>query len=223
MSGKYLGQGIGYNQYADMQNPYLKQSVNQALNDVQGRVNSQFGGNNYGTTAHQETLQRGLSNAANDAYGQAYNLSAQLADANANRYQQGYTNERENQLKNSLLLNQYGNIDYNNAQQLMGVGDIRRQESQDVLNNQYADWTAMMNQPYRQLDVLGNALGAAVGGQGSVQSAGYASSPYTSNPYANAIGGGLAGYALGNSLGEGDSTYSGLGAAAGGLLGYFGG
>ncbi len=195
MSGKYLSPDS---------NPYLKGMVNTALNDVQGRVNSQFGGNNYGTTAHQETLQRGLSDAANTAYGQNYQA------------------ERTNQLKDSVLGQQYGNIDYNNAQQLIGVGDIQRQESQDVLNNQYADWTASQNQPYRQLDVLANSLGAAVNGQGSVQSAGYASNPYTANRYASAVGTGLAGAGIGSLLGSGDSSYTAAGAGVGGLLGYFG-
>lgn len=196
MSGQYLDPSS---------NPYLAKTVNTAMNDVQGRVNSQFSGNNYGTTAHQETLTRNLADAANNAYGQ------------------NYANERNNQMKDALLSNQYGNIDYNNAQQLIGVGDIYRQESQDQLNNKYADWTATQNQPYRQLDVLGNSLGMAVNGQGSAQAAGYASNPYTANRYASAIGGGLAGYGLGSAL-DSSGLYNGgsLGAAAGGLLGYFG-
>lgn len=177
MNGKYLS--------ADS-NPYLKGAVNTAMNDVQTRVNSQFGGNNYGTTAHQETLTRNLADAAN------------------NIYAQNYANERNNQLKDASLSNQYGNIDYNNAQQLVGVGDIQRQESQNVLNNKYADWVASQNQPYRQLDVLANSLGAAVNGQGSVSSAGYAYSPYTTNNYASAIGAGLAGYGLLNSASGGN-------------------
>lgn len=177
MSGKYM---------SPESNPYLKGMVNTALNDVQGRVNSQFGGNNYGTTAHQETLQRGLSDAAMNAYGQAY------------------TQERDNQIKGMSLANQFGNIDYNNAQQLIGVGDIQRQESQDVLNNQYADWGAMMNDPYRKIDALANSLGAAVNGQGSVQAAGYASNPYVANRYGNAVASGLAGYGLLNQATDGD-------------------
>ncbi len=182
-------------------NPYLRNTVNQALGDVSGRVNSQFSGNGYGTTAHQETLTRNLTQAANDAYGQ------------------NYANERNNQMKGLAVADQMGNIDYNNAQQLIGVGDIQRQESQDVLNNQYSDWLAAQNQPYRQLDVLANSLGAAVNGNGSVQAAGYASNPYTANRYANAVGGALGGYSLGSALGDN----GGYGAVAGGLLGYMGG
>ena len=221
MSGKYLGQGAAYNQYADMNNPYLQGMVNQSMNDVSGRVNSQFNGNNYGTTAHQETLTRGLGEAANNAYGQAYNLQAQLADANANRQQSAYSNERNNQLQAAGMLPQYQNIDYNNAQQLIGVGDIYRQESQDQLNNQYADWAAAQNQPYRQLDVLGNALGSAVGGQGNISATGYQSNPYTSNRLASSIGGGLAGYGLGNAI---NSDYGGyVGGALGATAGLLGG
>lgn len=194
MSGKYLDPNS---------NPYLKGMVNTAMNDVQGRVNSQFNGNNYGTTAHQETLTRNLADVANNAYGQAY------------------TQERNNQMKDALLAQQYGNIDYNNAQQLIGVGDIQRQESQDVINNQYSDWIAQQNQPYRQVDVLANGLGAAVNGQGSVQAAGYYQQPYTVNRYANAVGGALAGSSVGSLL---NSDYGGAaGAGIGGLLGYFSG
>lgn len=193
MSGKYLDPAS---------NPYLSNIVNRTMGDVASKVNSQFGGSNYGTTAHQETLTRNLSDAATNIYGQ------------------NYANERTNQMKGLAVAPQFGNLDYANAQQLIGVGDIKRQESQDVLNNQYADWVASQNQPYRQIDVLGNALGAAVNGQGSVQAAGYQSNPYQTNRYANAIGGGLAGYQLANSLSGGE--YGGYGALAGGLLGYMG-
>lgn len=220
MNGKYLGQGAAYNQYADMNNPYLQGMVNQSMNDVSGRVNSQFNGNNYGTTAHQETLTRGLGEAANNAYGQAYNLQAQLADANANRQQSAYSNERNNQLQAAGMFPQYQNIDYQNAQQLLGVGDIYRQENQDNLNILYSDWNAAQNQPYRQLDVLGNALGSAVNGQGNVSSTGYQYTPYTSNKLASSIGGGLAGYGLGTAVSPEYGGYVGgaLGTAAG-LLG----
>ena len=169
MGGKYLT--------ADA-NPYLSKAVDTAMGKVQNAVNSQFGGNNYGTTAHQETLTKNLADAANGIYAQ------------------NYQNERGNQLKMSALGDMYGNMANNNAQQLIGVGDIYRNEQQDVLNNQFADWTAAQNQPYRQLDALANSLGAAVNGQGSVSSAGYAYSPYSSNNYASAIGTGLAGYGL---------------------------
>jgi hypothetical protein len=193
MAGNYL---------SPESNPYLKATVQQGMDDVQGRVNSQFNGNNYGTTAHQETLTKNLGQVANDAYGQ------------------NYVNERNNQMKQSALLPQYQNIDYNNAQQLTGVGDIYRQESQDVLNNNYSDWSASQNQPYRQIDVLGNALGMAVNGQGSTQSAGYMSNPYTTNRYAGAIGGGLAGSQMGSLI---NSDWGGAaGAGIGGLLGYMG-
>lgn len=53
-------------------NPYLKQNVNTALDAVQSRVNSQFSGNNYGSSANQETLTKNLADTAAQMYGQNY-------------------------------------------------------------------------------------------------------------------------------------------------------
>lgn len=183
-------------------NPYLQATVDRALGDVRNQVQSQFGGSNYGTSANQELLTRNMAQAASDIYGQNYSA------------------ERLNQIRGQALMPQFQQSAYQDAQNLVGVGDIYRQEGQDMLNLQYQDWAAQQNQPYRQLDVLANALGAAVNGQGSVQSAGYdTSGMYTPNRYASALGGGLAGAGLGNMIGGSD--YAGYGAAAGGLLGAF--
>lgn len=75
-------------------NPYLKQNVNTALDAVQSRVNSQFSGNNYGSSANQETLTRNLADTAAQMYGQNYanergNQMAAMGltpTLNANRY-----------------------------------------------------------------------------------------------------------------------------------------
>lgn len=196
MSGAYLSPDS---------NPYLQGMVNTALDNVQTRVNSQFGGSNYGTTAHQETLAKSLGDVANQAYGQ------------------NYANERMNQMRGQTLAPQMNAMAYGNAQQLVGIGDIYRQEAQDKLNIGFNDWQQAQNQPYRQLDVLANALGAAVGGQGNVSSAGYQTNPYTTNRYANAVGGALAGGSIGSLFNSADNPNAslwgaGLG-AAGGLLG----
>lgn len=183
-------------------NPYLQSTVNQALGDVQTKVNSQFNNSNYGTTAHQETMARTMADAANNAYGQNYQA------------------ERLNQIRGQALAPQMNSLAYGNAQNLIGVGDIARQEQQDQLNINYADWAAQQNQPYKQLDVLANALGAAVNGQGNVSSAGYQqTNPYTTNRYANTLGGALAGGSIGSMLNINGGA--GYGAAAGGLLGAF--
>jgi hypothetical protein len=56
-------------------NPYLKGAVDKALGEVQGRVNSQFGvhgGNNFGSSGHQEWLGRNLAETALPIYAQNY-------------------------------------------------------------------------------------------------------------------------------------------------------
>lgn len=56
-------------------NPYLKGTVDRALNDVQSRVAGTFGtrgGNNYGSSAHQEWLGRSLAETALPIYAQNY-------------------------------------------------------------------------------------------------------------------------------------------------------
>lgn len=176
-------------------NPYLKGMVSSAMDQVQGRVNSQFGGNNYGTTAHQETLQRGLSDTANNIYGQAY--------------QQGLNQ----QTQYASMLPTYGNLDYQNAQQLIGLGDINQNRTQQGLDIKFNDWQQGQNQSYKNLDVLSSALNGATRGQGTMTSG-----AGSSNSIAGGVGGALAGYGIGNTLGG----YGGYGAALGGLLGYFG-
>jgi hypothetical protein len=59
--------------------PYFSGGLNSILGDVKGQLNSQFRGNNYGTSAHQEWLSKGLTNAAAPYFQQSYenNLNRQ--------------------------------------------------------------------------------------------------------------------------------------------------
>lgn len=161
-------------------NPYLKASVQSAMDDVQTRVNSQFSNNNFGSTAHQATLADSLAGAANDAYGQ------------------NYASERNRMTSLQTMAPQYQNMAYQNAQNLTGVGDAYRSNAQDYLNLQYQDWQDKQNQPYKNIDTLASAFSSAVGNKGS--STQTTSTPTQSNGYANAIGAGLLGYGLYNSF-----------------------
>jgi len=181
-------------------NPYFGQVMDRAMGDVQTRLNSQFGGQNFGTTAHQESMARGLGDAA------------------AGAYSQQYQNEREAQQRAMSMYPQFANIDYNNANQLLGVGDIYRGEQQAGLNQQYSDWLAQKADPYMKLDVLSSGIrGAMAGGGSSSGTFTGAQSPMQVNPTANALGGAMAGGALGGMFGQ-----PALGAAGGGLLGLWG-
>ena len=171
MSGDYLNPDS---------NPYLKANVDAALDNVQTRVNSQFNNNNYGTTAHQQTLADSLGEAANNAYGQ------------------NYASERSRMSSLQSMAPQYQSMAYQDAQNLTGVGDAYRSNAQDYLNLQYQNWQDQQNQPYKNLDTLASALNSAVGNQGSTTTT--SSSPVQSSGYANAIGTGLLGYGLYNNI-----------------------
>jgi hypothetical protein len=182
-------------------NPYLAGTVNQALGDVQSRVNAQFNQPGaFGSAAHQEVLQRGLGEQANALYA-------------AN-----YANERANQLRAVQLAPEIAQQDYARAQALLGVGDVYGQREQDILNQQYEDWLQKQNWPYQQLDVLSNALAGSTGGRSVEISQG---APVQYNRAATALGGGLLGYGLGGMLPN--TTFGGYGQALGAGLGTLGG
>lgn len=177
-------------------NPYLQANVDRALGDVQTRVNSQFGGTNFGTSAHQETLARALGEQANQLYGG------------------NYANERTNQMRAAMFAPQLAQTDYADAQALLGVGDAYRALQQEQFNQSLADWTEAQQDPYKKMDTLASTIATASGGyQGSSSSA---PNPYQTSPIAGMIGGGMAGYGLGSMAG---SQYAPYGAAGGALLG----
>ena len=158
-------------------NPWLRQNVDAAMGQAQGRLNSQF--NNpgaFGSTAHQETMAKGLGGIASQMYGQNYDM------------------ERQNQMGAAGQALNYGQADWQNIGQLLGIGDTTRALTQDQLTQGYQDWQQAQNYPLQQLDILGNTIGMATSGQGSTLST--APNPNQSNPYATAAGAALAGYGL---------------------------
>jgi hypothetical protein len=179
-------------------NPYLKANVDQALGDVQTRVNSQFNNSNYGSTAHQETLARAMGEQANQLYG-------------AN-----YGNERTNQMRGAMFAPQLAQADYADASALTGVGDAYRSLEQESLNQALADWTEMQQDPYKKMDTLASTISTASGGYANSSSS--APNPYQTSPVAGMIGGGMAGYGLGQMAGFNPYMSAGGGALLGGLL-----
>lgn len=188
-------------------NPYLEDAISKATGDVRGKVMSQFGGSNYGTTANQEVLGRAIGDTTSAMRMQDYGNQQQLAES-----------QLANQMRAATFAPQLAQQDYTDMQNLLGVGDIRRQYEQDLLNQSYSDWLAQQQHPYQQLDVLSNAIAGATGSGGTTTSS--APNPYQVNRTASMLGGGLAGGALGGMMGQ---QYAMPGAAAGGLLGLWGG
>lgn len=142
--------------------------------------------------------------------------NGQLAGQLTNLYGQNYSAERQRQMQAAQLSPQMAAADYQDAQNLIGAGDAYRTYHQDLLNQGFADWQAAQNGPYQQLDVLANAIRTSMGGGGTSTST--APNPYQGSRMASMIGGGLAGYGIGQMQGWNPYMSAGLGAVGGGLL-----
>jgi hypothetical protein len=163
-------------------NPWLRQNVDTALGQAQGRLNSQFNTPGaFGSTAHQGVMAKSLGDIASQMYGQ------------------NYMNERQNQMGAAGQALNYGAADYQDINALLAAGDTRRQLSQDYMNQGYQDWLEARNYPLSQLDILGNTIGMSIGNSGTTQTS--QPNPYQPNTTANLLGAGLAGYGLLNSMG----------------------
>lgn len=182
-------------------NPYLKGTVNQALDDVQTRVNSQFNNANFGGTPHQELLTRGLGEQANALYGQ------------------NYTNERGNQMGAIGQAPGLAASDYADASVLQGVGQQRQGLANQYLGMNKDTFDQAAQFPYDQLQRYGNVVSQGTGQGGTVTGPGPQQAG--SKKLGSAIGGASAGYALGGAIGGAakGSTFGPWGAAIGGAAG----
>lgn len=162
-------------------NPWLKGTVDQALNDVTGRINSQFNNNNFGSSAHQELLSRSLGETA------------------GNLYNQNYQQERARQQQMVGLSPTLAETDYRDAQALMGVGDARRGLAQDYLNQANTAYQNYLNYPQSQLDAYGNVIRTGMGAGGTTTTTG--NDGYSANPIAGALGGAATGFSVGGPWG----------------------
>jgi hypothetical protein len=211
-SGKYLDIGTNPQWQAlsrDIANAYATGTAAQ--------TDAAFsGGRNYGGSAYNEVVGRNQK-AFSDSLG---NLAGQL-----------YGTERQNQLS---AANQIANLqmgaaqfaptlaetDYADIDRALSVGDILRENEQDIINAQYEDWFNAQEYPREMLDLYSVLLNRAMGG-GS-QSTVRQPNLYRPNRTAGALGGAMAGYSIGNSLSGGSGYGQGIGAALGGLLGAYG-
>lgn len=169
-------------------NPYLDANVNRAAGQLQrqyqGAVN-----NTDSTMARAGAF--GGSAWQQQQEGNSRQLAQGLTDLNSSMYGQNYANERQNQMNALGIAPTYGNQAYQDAQALQSVGSNQYAYDNQKVQDQMAQWTDFAQSPYKQLDLLGNGIRAAVGG-GSTQTQSIA----PSNPYATALGGGAALYGL---------------------------
>jgi hypothetical protein len=206
-----LAQGPGT--LGSYMNPYSQGVTQNALNDLemsrqnalrqtsqQAQAARAFGGSRQGVAEAQTNL--GFTKQYGD-------LSARLNEQAFNQAMAAQQQDRASQMMGAQQLSGIGGqqqaLRLGGAQQVMGAGGARQQLEQQQLD-------AMRNLATQRLGIQQTALGMQPGNLGQT----------TSTPlYQNRAAGGLGGALIGQKLGGSD--YSGLGALAGGLLGYFGG
>lgn len=170
-------------------NPYLASSVNDALGLARTQINGQFKGDNYGNSAHQEWLGRGLGTAATNAY------------------MQNYGQERQNQMAAIGQAPAMAATDYNDISQLGQVGAQQDARAQ-----------AQTDSPWAQLQKYVTAVSGQGGGTTSGSSTNpYFTNPLASAMGLGV--GGLGAYSLANSSGllGGAAAGGAAGATMGGL------
>jgi len=206
-----LGQGPGT--LGSYMNPYSQGVTQNALADLEAsrqnalRQTSQqaqaaraFGGSRQGVAEAQTNL--GFTKQYGD-------LSARLNEQAFNQAMAAQQQDRASQMMGAQQLSGIGGqqqqLRLGGAQQVMGAGGARQQLEQQQLD-------AMRSLATQRLGIQQAALGMQPGNLGQSTS-----TPLYQNRAGGALGGALAGYQLGG------KDNSGLGAALGGLLGYFGG
>lgn len=206
----YMNQGqelAGRTNMYSGENPYLQGMIDTASQDVvknyqnavnpkldaMDRASGSFGntGVAQARTDAQGNLARELGNISTGMRYNNYNQSAGLEQQRLNNQLALYGNERQQQANAMEFAPQLAQQDYLDAQNLLGVGDIYRNNSQQMLDFNFDQWLQSQQHPYKQLDVLGSALANTVGG--SASSITSAPNAYASNPTAGMIGTGLMG------------------------------
>lgn len=207
-------------------NPHLDAMFNQAANQTQGRLQTEFAGGGRNLAAARPARAEELGNLATNIYGGAYeserNRGLQAFQGSQQIGAMGYESERD-RLASEMARNQSAQLgvlgmtpqlaqaDYADIDRLRQVGQTR----EDLTGRQYEDaanrWDFGQNAPSTALDQY---LARLQGYPGAVSST---TTPIYRNTAAGALGGAMAGYNLGSQFG-----YGGWGALAGGLLGGWG-
>src|SRR6478609_1330509 len=119
-----------WNRSGDLNQQYIQNNMNAQLQDYQR--NAGLG---------EDALNRGVQAQTNDL----------------NRASQGWAQERQNSMAAFNPILQANQFDQNNARNMIGLGDIQRGYTQDLLNSQYGDWQNSVNYPQQMLDMYANA------------------------------------------------------------------
>lgn len=151
-------------------NPYLDSMVNQAQGSVMrnyqntaipqllgGSMSSGSFGNTGITGAARESqndLQQNLGNIATQMYGGAYDT------------------DKARQMQAIGMAPTFGNQAYQDAGQIMNVGQIQQDQAQKPLDFNYQQYQDQQNLPYKQLAAMSGVFGSGLGGSSQTQTTG---------------------------------------------------
>lgn len=136
-------------------NPYLDSMYNQAAGNVANSVNSNFSlGGRYGSGAHTGALTQGLGNMATSLYGGAYE------------------NDQNRRLQAIGMAPTFGNAAYNDASQLLNVGQMQQDQAQNNLDFGNQQATDYYNKSYKDLAAMSGVFGSNLGGSSTTTQSG---------------------------------------------------
>ena len=223
-SGKFLD--VGTNPYWQAMS---RDIANAYATGTAAQTDAAFsGGRNYGGSAYNEVVgrnQKALGEALGTVAGQIYQGERGMMEQARAALNQNYLQERANQLSAMQFAPQLAETDYADIDRALSVGDILRENEQDIINARYEDWFNAQEYPREMLDLYSVLLNRAMGGgsQSTVRQPNLYRPNRTANAVAGSTVGGLAGYGIGQGFGGSGGTYGGaIGAGIGGLLGAFG-
>ena len=134
-------------------NPYLDAAYGQAAEQVSNSVNSQFSGaGRYGSGAQQDLLAKNLGNVATNIYGGAYDQ------------------DQGRRLQAIGLAPQYGQLEYQDASQLLNAGQILQDQEQKNKDYGYQQFQEQENDPYKKLAAMAAVFGTNLGGTSKTES-----------------------------------------------------
>lgn len=127
-------------------NPFLDAMVQRAQGNVlsQGR-SAMVGSGSFGNSGVNEQLTRGLGDVATQMYGQAYDQ------------------DRARQMQAIGIAPQLQQAGYQDASQLMNVGQIQQNQAQQQKDFGYQQFQEQQNLPYKQLAAMAGPFGSGLG------------------------------------------------------------
>lgn len=122
-------------------------------------------------------------------------LGENLSNLATDLFSKNYEAERQKQMQAMFFAPQMAQADYQDMQALLGVGDVRQQYEQSLLNDLQQRWTQQLQWPYTQEQFMASLFPAFVGGQGTTTSSG--TNPYAVSPASKIMGGAMSGIGTG--------------------------